>query len=159
MNATAFDHFYNLDYDHAVQEFTQIQQRHPDAPFAVNHLLTAVLFRELYRIGALNAGEYADDSFIGTAHRPADAKAKQQIKELVERAFKLEAGALDKNGNDVDALYARGVTRGLFSTYTALVERAWFSALRNAVGARKEPRAGTGALTHLHGRQTDRGYA
>jgi len=32
-------------------------RRHPDDPFAVNHLLTAVLFRELYRMGALNTGE------------------------------------------------------------------------------------------------------
>ena len=38
----------------------------------------------------------------------------------------------------MDALYARGVTRAQFSLYTALVERAWFSALRNAVGARRD---------------------
>jgi tetratricopeptide (TPR) repeat protein len=35
-------------------------------------------------------------------------------------------------------LYARGVTRGQFALYTALIERAWFSALRNAVGARRD---------------------
>jgi hypothetical protein len=38
----------------------------------------------------------------------------------------------------VDALYCRGVTRAQFALYTALVERAWFSALRNAVGARHD---------------------
>jgi tetratricopeptide (TPR) repeat protein len=38
----------------------------------------------------------------------------------------------------VDALYARGVTRAQFATYTALIERAWFSALRNALGARRD---------------------
>jgi tetratricopeptide (TPR) repeat protein len=42
------------------------------------------------------------------------------------------------NPNDVNALYARGVTRAQFAVYTALVERAWFSALRNAVGARRD---------------------
>jgi tetratricopeptide (TPR) repeat protein len=35
-------------------------------------------------------------------------------------------------------LYARGVTRAQFALYTALIERAWFSALRNAVGARHD---------------------
>src|SRR5207244_7689230 len=54
------------------------------------------------------------------------------------RALALEEKRLKTNPNDVDALYARGVTRGLFATYTALVERAWFSALRNAVGARHD---------------------
>jgi tetratricopeptide (TPR) repeat protein len=138
LNRTAFDHFYNLDYDHAVQEFDQVLQRHPDDPFAVNHLLTAVLFRELYRMGALNTGEYANDSFIRAAHRPADPKVKQQIKDLVQRALQLEEKNLSANAKDVEALYARGVTRAQFATYTAMVERAWFSALRNAVGARRD---------------------
>jgi tetratricopeptide (TPR) repeat protein len=138
LNRAAFDHFYNLDYDRAVQEFDQVLQRHPDDPFAVNHFLTAVLFRELYRMGALNTGEYANDTFIRAAHRPADPKVKQQIKDLVQRALQLEEKSLSANSKDVDALYARGVTRAQFATYTAMVERAWFSALRNAVGARRD---------------------
>jgi hypothetical protein len=138
LNRSAFDHFYNLNYDRSVQEFDQVLQRHPDDPFAVNHLLTAVLFRELYRMGALNTGEYANDTFIRAAHRPVDPKVKQQIKDLVQRALQLEEKSLSANANDVDALYARGVTRAQFATYTAMVERAWFSALRNAVGARHD---------------------
>jgi len=138
LNASAFDHFYNLDYDRAVQEFDQVLQKHPDDPFAVNHLLTAVLFKELYRMGSLNTGDYANDSFVAAPHRPADRKAKERVKQLVERATQLEEKRLQTNPNDVDALYARGVTRAQFSTYTALMERAWFSALRNAVGARHD---------------------
>jgi len=138
LNSEAFDRFYNLDYDRAVQDFERVAQKYPDDPFAVNHLLTGVLFRELYRMGALNSGEYANDSFINAPHRPADPKAKQRIKELVDRALRLEQKRLDADGKDVDALYARGVTRAQFATYTALIERAWFSALRNAVGARRD---------------------
>src|SRR5580698_2390876 len=33
LNRSAFEHFYNLDYDRAVQDFDQILQRHPDDPF------------------------------------------------------------------------------------------------------------------------------
>ena len=138
LNSEAFDRFYNLDYDRAVQDFERVAQKYPDDPFAVNHLLTGVLFRELYRMGALNSGEYANDSFINAPHRPADPKAKQRIKELVDRALRLEQKRLDADGKDVDALYARWVTRAQFATYTALIERAWFSALRNAVGARRD---------------------
>jgi tetratricopeptide (TPR) repeat protein len=138
LNGTAFDHFYNLDYDRAAQEFDQVLHRHPDDPFAVNHLLTVVLFRELYRMGALNTGEYANDAFIRAAHRPADPKVKQQIKDLVQRALEIEEKSLSANPKDADALYARGVTRAQFATYTAMVEHAWFSALRNALGARRD---------------------
>jgi tetratricopeptide (TPR) repeat protein len=134
----AFGHFYNLEYDRAVQEFEKVLDRHPSDPSAINHLLTTVLMRELYRMGAMNSGEYANDSFIGDAHRTADPKVTERIRELVSRAEGLEEQQLKVNRNNVDALYARGVTRAQFALYTALVERAWFSALRNAVGARRD---------------------
>src|SRR5258705_8007598 len=138
LNAAAFDHFYNMDYDRSVQEFQKVLDRHPDDPFAVNHLLTAVMFRELYRMGGMNTADYANDSFIGSPHHPANEKVKEQIRQLVDRAEKLEEEKLKSNPKDVDALYARGITRAQFATYTALLERAWFSALRNAVGARHD---------------------
>jgi len=136
--AVASDHFYNMDYDRSIQEFEKVLDRRPSDPFAVNHLLSAVLLRELYHMGAMNSGEYANDSFIGQAHRPADPKVKEQIQQLVDRAEGLEEQELKANPNDVNAIYARGVTRAQFALYTALVERAWFSALRNAVGARRD---------------------
>ena len=138
LNQAAFEHYYNLDYDAAIQDFEKILVRHPNDPFAVNHLLSSVQVRELYRMGAMNTGEYANDSFIGEAHRPADPTQKVRIKQLVQQAEKLEEAELARNPNNVDMLYARGVTRGQFALYTALIERAWFSALRNAVGARRD---------------------
>jgi hypothetical protein len=134
----AFDHFYNMEYDRATQEFEKILEKHPNDPFAVNHLLTTVLMRNLYETGGMNTGDYANDSFIGRAPRPTDQKVKDQIKELVRRAEALEEHQLKANSNDVNAVYCRGVTRAQFAVYTALVERAWFSALRNAVGARHD---------------------
>jgi len=138
LNQAAFEHYYNLDYDAAIQDFERILVRHPNDPFAVNHLLSAIQVRELYRMGAMNTGDYSNDNFIGVAHRPADPAQKQRIKQLVEQAEKLENAELARNPNNVDMLYARGVTRGQFALYTALIERAWFSSLRNAVGARRD---------------------
>ena len=138
LNQAAFEHYYNVDYDAAVQDFERILARHPNDAFALNHLLSAIQVRELYRMGAMNSGEYSNDNFIGQAHRPADPAQKQRIKQLVQQAEKLEDAELARNPNNVDMLYARGVTRGQFALYTALIERAWFSALRNAVGARRD---------------------
>ena len=138
LNQAAFEHYYNLDYDAAIQDFERILARHPNDPFAVNHLLSAIQVRELYRMGAMNTGDYSNDNFIGLAHRPADPAQKQRIKQLVEQAEKLENAELAGNPDNADMLYARGVTRGQFALYTALIERAWFSALRNAVGARRD---------------------
>ena len=138
LNALAFEHFYDMDYERSIQEFTQVSQRHPDDADAVNHLLNAVLFHELYRIGALNAGEYANDSFLITSHRAADSRTTEQIKKLIQNAFAIEEKKLQADPKDINAIYARGVTRAQFATYTALIEHAWFSALRNAVGARHD---------------------
>jgi len=138
LSAAAIDHYYNLDYDDAVGDFEKIASRHPNDPFALNHLLSATLVRELYRIGAINTGEYSNDSFLGVAHRPPDAAQKERIKQLVAQAEKLENATLAHNPDDIDTLYARGVTRAQFAIYTALIERAWFSSLRNAVGARHD---------------------
>src|SRR5271170_6606315 len=138
LNQAAFEHYYNLDLDAAIQDFERILARHPNDPFAVNHLLSAIQVRELYRMGAMNTGDYSNDNFIGIAHRPVDPAQKERIKQLVEQAEKLENAGLARNPDSVDMLYARGVTRGQFALYTALIERAWFSALRNAVGARHD---------------------
>jgi hypothetical protein len=135
---SAYEHFYNMEYDPATADFERNLQKHPNDPFAVNHLLTAVLMRDLYETGAMNTGDYANDSFIGRAPRPTDQKIKDRIKELAHRAETLEEQRLKANPKDVDALYCRGVTRAQFAVYTALVERAWFTALRNAVGARHD---------------------
>ena len=138
LSQPAVDHFYNLDHDAAIRDFETIVARHPNDPLALNHLLSALLVRELYRMGAINTGEYTNDSFIGLAHRPADPAQKERIKQLVQQAEKIEDAELSRNPDDIDMLYARGVTRAQFAIYTGLIERAWFSALRNAVGARHD---------------------
>lgn len=135
---TAFDHFYNMEYDRATQEFERILEKRPNDAFAVNHLLTAVLMHDLYETGSMNTGDYTNDSFIGRTPRPTDPRIKVRIKELAHRAENLEEQQLKANSNDVNALYCRGVTRAQFAVYTGIVERAWFSALRNAVGARHD---------------------
>ncbi len=134
----AFDHFYNMEYDLATQEFERIFEKHPDDPFAVNHLMSVILMHDLYETGGMNTGDYTNDSFIGHAPRPTDPKIKARIKNLAQRAEALEEQRLKANPNDVDAIYCRGVTRAQFAVYTGLIERAWFSALRNALGARHD---------------------
>jgi tetratricopeptide (TPR) repeat protein len=134
-----FDYFYNLEYDKALREFEATQQIHPDDPFAVNHILSTVIFKELYRIGALDTEAYAADSFLTKKHpEPLDPKVHDRVKQLSEQSLVLSQGRLDKNPNDVDALYARGITRGLRATYLGMGEKAWFAALRSAVSARHD---------------------
>jgi tetratricopeptide (TPR) repeat protein len=133
-----FDHFYNLEYDKSIHEFELAQQAHPDDPFAVNHTVAGVIFRELLRIGALDTEAYAGDSFLTKTAATVDPKVRERVIQLTEQALALSQAQLDKNPNDVDALYARGATRALRATYTGIVDKAWFAGLRGAVAARHD---------------------
>ena len=110
----AFDDFYNQDYDRAIRGFETLAREHPDDPFATNYLLSAVLFKELYRIGALETESYANDSFMDRkASRTLDPAARARILELDRRAEAQANRLLAQNPDDVDALYARGAARAL----------------------------------------------
>jgi Tetratricopeptide repeat len=135
---SGFEHFYNMEYDAAIGDFEKVEKAHPEDPFALNHLLTGIMFKELYRIGALDSELYAKDDFLTSKQFPIDPKARTEIKDLMDRAQAAAEARLKVNPNDVDALYARGVTRAMRSTYTGLIDKAWFSALRSAIGARHD---------------------
>ncbi|MGA2992733.1 MAG: tetratricopeptide repeat protein [Candidatus Korobacteraceae bacterium] len=135
----AFDDFYNQDYDRAIRAFETLAKEHPADPFATNYLLQAVMFKELARIGALDTEGYADDSFLNRkVTRPLDAAARTRILELESRAEAQANALLAKNPDDVDALYARGSARAMRCAYMGMAEKAWFSGLRAALGARRD---------------------
>ncbi len=130
-----FEHFYNTDYDAAIRDFERAQKAHPDDPFAVNHLLQAVLVRELDREGAIDAQLYMGTEFLQTKNISIGPQARSRIQELTAHALSLSEQRLKANPKDTDALYARGVTKALHAIYAGLVEKAWFSALRGALSA------------------------
>lgn len=138
MTRSGFEHFYDLDYEIAVADFDKALKAHPDDPFAVNHLFAAVLFRELHRVGALDTNLYVTNSFLSKKKFHFDPKVSATVDELSKRAFELSEARLARDPNDVQALYARGMTRGLSAEYLGLVDRAWFAALRAAIGARRD---------------------
>jgi len=136
LSSSGLNHYYSLEYDEAVRDFQRAAELNPEDPKAWNHLLEAVLFRELYKHDALDTSLYTHQSFLSTKQVPADAAVKQKIKDLADKAIALADKQLKNNPQDVRALYARGVAKGLRSTYLALIEHAWFAAVRNSLSAR-----------------------
>src|SRR3954451_22014220 len=136
---SGFEHYYDADYDRATKDFEKVLAAHPNDPAAVNHLLSAVMFGELSRIGALDTSLYSNNSFLDQKREYVlDPKVKVRIQELEARALKLAQTRLEQDPNDVEGLYARGVTRSMQSAYTGLVQKAWLSALGNAKGSRED---------------------
>src|SRR4051812_34852199 len=139
LTRSGFEHYYDADYDRATKDFEKVLAAHPNDPAAVNHLLSAVMFGELSRVGALDTSLYSNNSFLDQKREYVlDPQVKQRIRDLETRALQLAEDRLRRDPSDIQALYARGVTRSIQSTYTGLVQKAWLSALGNAKSSRED---------------------
>jgi tetratricopeptide (TPR) repeat protein len=135
----AYERFYTLDYDGALNRFRKVEQAHPDDPMAAAYVLETVLFHELYNLDLLDTTLYAHDGFLTGKHQVVENKAlSAYIEDLSGKAIQLAEERLRKNPKDVDALYARGWSKSLRATYVGLVQRSFIPALRLALRARND---------------------
>jgi tetratricopeptide (TPR) repeat protein len=133
----AFERFYILDYDGALSRFEKVQENNPDNPLAVDYVLDAVIFRELYRLDLLDTTFYTHDGFLNGKHVVATAPGVgERVNSLFTKAVALSEQQLDKRPEDVDALFARGWARSLRAVYIGLLQRSFISALHVALQAR-----------------------
>jgi tetratricopeptide (TPR) repeat protein len=138
LTKSGFSHYYNLEYDQAIQDFQKAWEERPDEPNAMNHLLEAELFQELYKHNALDTRLYTKERFLSSKHVPIDPVVKKRLADLVRQAMAASDKRLRSNPRDVQALYSRGVTQGLESTYLAVAEHSFWSALHHALAARND---------------------
>jgi len=135
----ALQHFYDLDYPGAIERFQRLHDQHPGDPQATALLLEAEIFQELYRQDLLDTTFYANDGFLTGHHATReDPKVKERIFALADEAVHEADTRIEKNPNDIDALYARGWVRALRCAYIAMVERAFGAGFRLATKARDD---------------------
>src|SRR5258708_115241 len=66
---SGFDHFYSLEYDEALADFQHEITKYPDNPDGYNHRAQCLLYRQMYRAGALESELVSGSNpFL---HRPA----------------------------------------------------------------------------------------
>ncbi len=136
--ASGFDHFYNLEYDQALAEFQQAQKAHPDAAGIHNNIAQTLLYREMFRDGALESELVSgNNAFLRREKLNPSPAVQKQFDDEINQALALAKSKLEKNPNDSGALYSEGVTYALRSNYNFLVRKAWHDALSDATQARK----------------------
>ncbi len=138
LEAIGFQHFYNLEYDEAIAAFEQQAAAAPAEPSAYNHLAQAILYRDMYRAGALETELVTGNNpFLRRPKVNAGAEDQKNFDAAVRRAMDLSRAHLRENARDTHALYALGVAYGLRANYNFLVRKAWRDALNDATAARK----------------------
>jgi len=133
-----YDHFYNLEYDQAIAAFTAETEQHPDDPNAWNHLAQAVLYRAMYRGGALESELVTGSNpFLRRQKVKTSPAEDQQFYDAIDKALDLAQSRVLDNQDDPLALDALGVSYALRANYNFLVRKAWTDALHDATDARK----------------------
>ena len=138
-SARGFDHFYNLEYDQALAEFEKAAQLDPGAVGPHNHIAQTLLYREMYRNGALETELVSGNNpFLRQKKLNPSPQVEKEFADEIRTAMDLANARLAKNPNDTSALYARGVAFGLRANYNFLVRKAWRDALRDTTSARQD---------------------
>lgn len=132
-----FDHFYNLEYDAAIADFSKYVAENPGVPDGYNHLAQATLFRDMFRAGALESEMVTgNNAFLRRPKVDASPDDQHKFDCAIREAIRLANARLQRDPRDTGALYALGVSYGLRSNYGFLVRKAWHDALRDATTAR-----------------------
>lgn len=133
-----FEHFYNLEYDQAIAEFQHGIREKPESAELRNHLAHAILYREMFRAGALESELVSGaNPFLRRPKMNPSPEDQRRFDQAIQKAMELSQARLRANAKDTAAMYALGVSYGLRANYNFLVRKAWFDALRDATTGRK----------------------
>jgi hypothetical protein len=134
-----FQHFYNLDYDGAMQRFEAVLKSHPQDPMAYGYVLTDTVFRELYHQDLLDTTYYAHEHFLSSGHKSdIPDSVRQQVEQLTDKAVSLADARIKANGNDKDAYFARGYVKGMHAAWMTLADHSFTGAARQGLAARND---------------------
>lgn len=132
------DAFYNLDYDRAIAAYENAVAANPDDPGCHDHVAAALLYREMFRDGALESELVSgNNSFIRRAKLEPPADVEKQFFAEIDRAMRISQARIGKNPRDTSALHALGVAYGLRANYGFLVRKSWRASLYDSSQARK----------------------
>ncbi len=133
-----YDHFYNNEFDQALEVFENDLNAHPEDPQMFNHVAQGILYREMLRSGALESQLVSGNNpFLRRPKMEISEKDKQRFEHCFQQAMAISAEKLSRHPNDLEALAAMSVAHGLRSNYLFLVEKSWMDSLREATAARK----------------------
>jgi len=133
-----FNHFYNLEYDEAIGCFEKAIALDPTSPDLHNHLAQTLVFREMFRDGALESELVSGtNSFLRRPKLNPTPETEKRFLDEVSEALSLAGARLQTNPNDTAAMYAMGIAYGLRSNHFWVVKKSWKDSLRDATSARR----------------------
>jgi tetratricopeptide (TPR) repeat protein len=137
-SAAAFNNFYNLDYDLAIQQFRDFAVAHPDSLDGWNYLAQAIFYAALYDHGLMGSDLIKNnDVVLHSGKLVLSPDVNTELLNAMGKAQSIAEQRLKVNPHDCAALYELGVTYGLRANYELLTKHAWLAGLKAANESRK----------------------
>ena len=131
------DAFYNLDYDQALASYQHALALDPENPVLHNHVAHALLYRELFRNGALESELVSgNNSFIRRSKMEPPANVEKYFFTEILKSMQLCRERIAIAPNDTVALHALSVAYALRANYGFLVRKSWSASLADSNQAR-----------------------
>jgi tetratricopeptide (TPR) repeat protein len=141
LRRSGLDALYDLDYEKARKDFSELARLFPDHPAGPQLLAARVWIKTLYETRRLQSSLYSSESFYTQGDDKVDAKVVAEFRNLTREAKRLAEARLKQNPKDIEALDVLAATAGLKASFEEAVERRHFAALRdgdNAVDHHRE---------------------
>ena len=132
------DDFYNLDYDQSIAAYEKAVASNPDDASFHNHLAQALLYREMFRDGALESELVSgNNSFLRRTKLEPSSEVEQRFFSEIDRSMHLSQTRIAQNPRDTVALHQLSIAFALRANYGFLVRKSWRASLYDASQARK----------------------
>ena len=132
------DHYFNLEYDEAIADYLRLLEQSPGDPSVHNHIATAILYKELHRLGMLEPSAFkGDNEFLKWEKPTPNPEVQKEFERYLFEGRKLAESILEESPDDRLARFALSHNYGLQANYQFMIEKTYVGALRNGNRARK----------------------
>ena len=133
------DSLYNLDYQSARERYLRMTKMDPNHPAGYVYLANNLWLETLNASRRLSTSVYSSGSFYAQDAEEDEVNKKRELEfnNLIKQALAVTKARLDKNPQDVEALYYSAAAQGLRAGYSVSVKRSFRKAIGDANGSIK----------------------
>ncbi|MEP6635299.1 MAG: hypothetical protein ABJB97_01145 [Acidobacteriota bacterium] len=131
LRRSGLEALYNLDYEKARRDFTEVARLDPNSPAGPQLLAARLWIKTLYETRRLQSSLYSSESFYTKGDDKVDPQVVTEFRNLTREAKRLADARLKTNPRDVESLSFLGTIAGLKASFEEAVERRHFAALRD----------------------------
>ena len=132
------DALYNLDFSTAQQGYEALTREYPENLDYWNALASAAWLKITYDQQKLNIESFSGKGTFGTrdSKEGVNPEDEKRLRDTVATAMSKAGAILDRNPNDIHALYALGIANATLASFEGTVKRSYLTAHGRAKTAR-----------------------